>query len=223
MTSRRLRLEILSDLERLKGLQLGSEDFEKLVSGGVNPDALTKYVGDGRGRKSRGAAHRPSKRIVEELVDRGGHVAGGSALNEWLFMEASGSDVDVFFSDFPSFVAAHLDTYDNLSVEICLFRDRPYELFDLDASKCSRSASGFDVDTACEEALSSGVSSVCLENVVDATATLWRVRKYGSRYGLRFRPEQILFLASAFKVRDPDAVHEALQHSAVSVVNHLNG
>jgi hypothetical protein len=210
-----LRLELLGRLSVLHRLQAGSADFDSLVRSGVDRARLSAFLTQGRRRKAPGARPRPpaeTSALVSRLVSSGGVVAGGAALREWLYSDAPG-DVDVFFRDFPSYVSAHLEAYGDPRVDVCLYDGSPYELFDLNVSKCALGSDGFDLDPSCEEALRSGVSGISIGAVVDARATLRRVAKYGDRWGLRFDRSHVLTVCSAWAVEDSVAL-EALKHSS---------
>lgn len=212
MNPRELRLELLRRLSVLQGLRSPSADFENLVASGVDRPSLSSFVDRGCRRKSVGASRRPAgetSALVSKLVASGGVVAGGAALRKWLYADVPG-DTDVFFNDFPSYVSAHLAAQDDLSIDVCLYRRAPYELFDLGISKCSFGSSEFDLDPSCEEALRTGVSDVALGSVVDARATLRRIAKYGARWGTRFDMSQVLTLCAAWRVDDQSAVDGAL-------------
>ncbi len=196
MTFRHLWAELRLELHRFQTIKHGSQLYQSLIASGVDRRAVDSYIECGRGRKHpRISATENTDRQVQELIALGGHVAGGAALRR--FMDLDGArDYDVFFADLPSFVSAHLAVYTNPNIDVCLFKSKPFELFDLAASKCSYSSSGFDVDPSFNDAMVSGISDIDLNTIVHPTATLRRVSKYGARYGFGFPVQKLLLLAA---------------------------
>ncbi len=215
MSHRELWAKLRVELHGFQTLEQDSRLFRSLVAAGVDGTQLTGYISAGRGRKKRGSAEQPieaTEKHVQELVHLGGHVAGGSAFRRWMGLDTS-RDFDVFFSDLPSFVKAHLATYDNPLIDVFRFEEKPYELFDLAASKCSYSSAGYDLDPSFVEAMETGVSDIELGAIVHPLATLRRVIKYGIHYGFRFPGSKVIMLATTTGV-DKDVATRALQFTA---------
>lgn len=185
-----------------------------MLADSVPPDSLRRFIQGGREKKVRGAL-RPSRLRFESdlelLLDLGGHVAGGMAVSR-IFGMPCGPDVDVFMPGFVPWVKGVLATFDDPLIDVCLFTGRPYELFDLTASRCSYGRSGVDVSPECESAFSTGFLSVVPECVYDPSLTAGRMVKYAARTGLRLRHEDALFFCSYFSL-DP-----VLTESVMSVV-----
>ena len=208
-----LRAEIAVDVSRLSCLEDGSSDFAILADSGVPTDSLLRFVREGRKKKALGAA-RPSKARFESdlelLLDLGGHVTGGMAVSR-IFGRPCGSDVDVFMPGFVPWVKGVIATFDNLLLDVCLFKSAPYELFDLTAPRCSYGRSGIDVSPECERTFSTGLLSVVPECVYDPVLTAGRIVKYAARTGLRMRQDEALFFCSMFSV--PPALTGAIMSS----------
>lgn len=209
---RALWAELRLEVHRLQTVEVGSATFHRLLDSGVDESALREYIACGRGRKHPLAAPVPdpaSSPLVASLLSSGGSISGGHAVRSWTFSTSPDRDVDVFFGDFPSFVSAHLAAYRVKNVDVCLYRHEPWELFDLDASCVSLSRTGFSFAPEFSEAFETGVCGVRMNRIVDPVATLRRIAKYGSSYGLRFRTPEVLWLAVASRAPD-DVVRDAL-------------
>ena len=142
----------------------------------------------------------------------GGSVSGGAALKS-LLQKDDVRDYDVFFPNISSFVKAHLAVYNNPIIDICLYENKPYELFDLGICKCAYSLSGFDVSEECKSSINTGISDIELGAIVHPTATLRRIIKYGTSYKIRFPGSKILILATTDGV-DQSIAKEALGYAA---------
>jgi hypothetical protein len=194
---RRLWADLRAELHGLQTLELGSALHRSLLAGGVGADALEEWVLSGRTRKASGCGSSPaaeSEALAQRLVDGGASVSGGAALRARLGMEGS-RDVDVFVRGLAPFASALLDAWRDPAVDVCLYREKPWELFDIAAGMCAWSRSGFSCDPRHEEALRTGVSDVELRAVVHPRATLGRVAKYGRLYGLRFPAGKVMAMA----------------------------
>ena len=201
---------ILSNYQNIK---FNSKLYFELIKSGIDKSSLDKFILSGRKRKSltaKPANQHTTNKQIDKLLVMGGSIAGGATLNSWLFMESNG-DYDIFFPNLLTFVKAHLAVYDNSSIDVCLYDLNPCEGFDLGISRCSYSSGGFKVEPECERALKTGVSSIILPNLINCTATLRRVAKYGHRYGIKFKQSEILFAAALGSV-DNDVIKEALKH-----------
>jgi hypothetical protein len=213
LNKRQLWTDIRLKLLEYQNLEVGSELFKSLVVAGVNPGALQQFIDVGHGRKHPEAQPLHFIQKIRQLLDAGGHIAGGAAIRAWRNQHCLDRDVDIFFNDFTQFIRAHLSTFYNSRIDICLFQDKPYELFDLDACCAAYSpASGFDVDPACQQAHETRVSHIRMDCIVHPTATLRRVAKYGQRYAMKFIASEILWLAMVGKV-ESDIVKEAIKYS----------
>lgn len=211
MTTRQLWVKLRLNLHEFQHIERHSLIYENLILSGVEREKLDEYITSGRGRKRQDCQAVSTDTTIEqvrELVRLGGSVSGGAALRAWLGLEGS-RDYDVFFPDISSFVKAHLATYDNPNIDICLYENQPYELFDLSASKCSYSASGFATDSSFNNAMITGISDIELAAVVHPLSTLRRVIKYGSKYNLKFPFEKVFTLIDTYKV-DEDISMAAL-------------
>lgn len=214
MTLRRLWTKLRLDLHEFQTIEKHSQLYRDLVASGISSKRLNEYIAAGRGRKRQGCAipvPGVTAKQVRELVRLGGSVAGGAALRAWLNL-GEPRDYDVFFSDMPSFVAAHLTVYDNPLIDVCLYENQPYELFDLAASKCSYSSKGFRTDSSFDETMGTGISDIELGAIVHPLATLRRVIKYGSKYDLKFPFSKVLMLATTQGV-DKRIAGEALNYA----------
>jgi len=214
MTLRQLWAKHRVSLYQFQTLQRNSNLYQYLVSSGVQRSDLDDYINSGRGRKrpnSAPSSFQVTDNQLDGLLAMGGSVAGGAALRSWLYLDEA-RDFDVFFPNIVSFVKAHLAVYDNPLIDICLYEQTPYELFDLAASKCAYSSSGFSLSSSFEEAMDTGVSDIELEAIVHPLATLRRVIKYGNKYNLKFPRQKILVLATTDSI-DKNVVQKALDYS----------
>jgi hypothetical protein len=140
-------------------------------------------------------------------------VSGGAALRSYLYLDDA-RDYDLFFRDMPSFVKAHLAVYDNPLIDVCLYDEKPYELFDLAACKCSYSSAGYDTSPDFDRAMSTGISDIELGAIVHPLATLRRVIKYGEKYNLRFPLQKVILLATTSS-GDKAIAARAMRYAAV--------
>jgi hypothetical protein len=214
VTLRQLWAKHRLKLHEFQTLERGSELYDHLVSSGISSRQLDGYIGCGRGRKREGCtppADSATIHQVAELVRLGGSVSGGAALRSWLYLDDA-RDYDLFFRDMPSFVKAHLAVYDNPLIDVCLYDDKPYELFDLAACKCSYSSAGFDISPDFDQAMSTGISDIELGAIVHPLATLRRIAKYGEKYNLRFPLQKVILLATTSS-GDKSVVSRALRYA----------
>ncbi len=212
MNPRQLCAELRIRVHGLQTIEVDSPLFLDLVASRVDRTALESYIVSGRGRKHSDASPVPDpldSPLVRSFFQRGGLVSGGAAVRSWLYSDSPNRDVDVFFGDFASFVSAHLDAYRVSNVDVCLYRSEPWELFDLDASCVALGVDGLSWSSEFDRAFSTGVCGVRMDRIVDPVATLRRVHKYGTSYGLRFRAPEILWLAVASGAPS-DVVSQAL-------------
>jgi hypothetical protein len=212
---RQLWTDIRLKLLEYQNLRTGSDLFESLVASGVNLEALRQFIEAGRGRKHPQAQPLPYQDTFQQthkLLDAGGHIAGGAAVRAWRKESHLDRDVDIFFNDFAEFVKAHLAAFYNSRIDVCLFKDKPYELFDLDTCCASYNTSKFDIDPACQQAFKTHKSHIRMDCIVHPTATLRRIAKYGSKYSMKFIASEILWLAMVGKV-EPNVVKTALQYT----------
>jgi len=181
--------------------------WEELVAAGVDKAGLRRFTGEpGRPKKSPGARFpgpRENVRMIGELLDDGGAIAGGAALDYVMGTRLS-RDVDVFFADPGAYARALIRTYDNPAVDVVLSGPVPWASFDVCAAMCSVSRRGTDVSPRCAEAVRTGVSGLDPSNVVHPAATVGRVRKYGRVRGFRFRAEQVIVVAAMGDVARAD-------------------
>lgn len=210
MTLRQLWIDLRLRVRELQSLKIGSDAYSHLVDSGISECYLREFIRLGRPRKisTQEKTQAETDRDVATLLDMGGHVAGGRAISEF-FGRPSAGDSDVFFNDFATYVRAHLMMLNNPSVDVCLFRDEPWEMFDIAASRCSYSASGFHNSDSFESAFKSGVSSIHMDCIIHPGNTLKRVVKYGSRYNLKF-PTPDLIMISVSSKEDCDLVSQAM-------------
>jgi hypothetical protein len=194
---RHLWAELRTELHCLQTLELGSDLHRSLLSNGVDAEALEEWVLSERTRKApkcaKGQTLDPEE-IVQELVDRGASVAGGAALRARLGMNGS-RDVDIFVRGLSSFASALLIAWSYPTVDVCLYRNEPWELFDLAAGMCAWSSSGFSCDPRHEESIKTKVSDIELGAIVHPRATLGRIVKYGQQYGFRFPASKVMMMA----------------------------
>lgn len=188
--------------------------YNYLLNHGVNKLLLDDFISSDRSTKKRIGAKIPSSKIIKsdtlKLLEIGGHIAGGSILKTLLDIP-NNKDIDVFFNDFTNFVKAFLATYDNPVLDICFYENKPYELFDFGISKISYSQkTGLDISKSCQIAFVSGVSDIIFENIINPTATLDRIIKYGKKYSIKFDQSQVLFLIATHNIKDEKLIKEAL-------------
>lgn len=181
------------------------------MEAGVDSASLSEFIQNKCARKSKDASLQDidlTNSQIHDLLKMGGKISGGAALKKYLYMDNS-ADVDVFFDDLNQFVKAHLHVYSNKRIDVCLYRNEPYELFDISSSKISFDGSDFKLDKSCEESLVTGISRICFDSIVDPKATMRRVIKYGQIYQFKFLPEEIALLGSIGQV-DNDLINEAM-------------
>ena len=214
MTLRQLWAELRIELYEFQTITRDSQLYRHLSASGVSSERLDAYIRNGCGRKARGcvipSADETSSQ-VEKLLDAGGSIAGGSAVRKWLFVDGA-RDYDVFFPDIVSFVNGHLSVFDNPIIDVCLYRETPYELCDLTASECAYSKAGFLTSRDFDIAMETGVADIKLSAIVDPKSTLRRVAKYGELYGLKFPREKILVLATTGNM-DREIAQRALDYA----------
>ena len=200
----------------LQGMEPGGAAWASLVAAGVDERALLRFMKEpGRPRKAPEARFRGARenvRLIGELLDAGGSIAGGAAL-DYVMGTRHSRDVDVFFDSLPGYASALLRAYDNPSVDVVLTGPVPWASFDLCAAMCSVSRRGADVSPRCAEALRTGVSDLDLSNVVFPAATVGRVAKYGRIRGFKFRAEQVILVGAAGGVPERE-IREALAFCA---------
>ena len=214
MTLRQLWADLRTQLYEFQTLTKESRLYNNLVSSGVPFEELDSYIRNGCGRKHKNCVI-PPQRITEEqldtLLNMGGRVAGGAAIRKWLYLDEA-RDFDIFFSDMTAFVKGHLLAFNNPIIDICLYRNEPYELFDIDASKCSYSSSGFVLSYEFKRTMETGISDVELSAIVDPRSSLRRIAKYGESYGLKFPYQKIIMMATTSGI-DRKIIDEALKYA----------
>lgn len=125
----------------------------------------------------------------------GGRISGGGAIAR-IFGGPPVGDADVFFRDPVDYVAAFFRAWRVPAADVCFYIHEPWDLFDLGLVRCAFGDDGEYVDPLCEDAFRTGVSEVLIDRVVEPSASARRMIKYANRLGIRFRQEQILFLAA---------------------------
>ena len=199
-------------------IRIGDDAYNNLIASGIDQSQLDAFILSGSKRKRSKHPLEPvaAQSQFHALLVLGGHVAGGAALQKWLFSPNS-SDIDIFFNNCIDWVRATLAVHDNPALDICLFDSRPYEGFDLVASQCSYSRYGWDVSPHCEQAFVTKTSNIIRENIIHPIFTLNRVVKYAERYGMKFSRSDLDWLVSRFKVTDLELVSKAISYSTDSL------
>ena len=195
-------------------IQSGSDFYQDLLLHGINKADIDCLVSSNTSQ-----TQRATPEIISTLLGMGGHISGGSALN-MLIRESVGADIlephplvkdfDVFFSDMYDYVRAKIATKCYADIDICLYQQLPYELFDLTITECSYSTNGFSTSSKCDDALASGTTGINYHNLIDPVLTLKRILKYNNKYGIRARSEQILFVAAYYDVTDLNLINQVL-------------
>jgi len=198
----RLYEMISVEVDKVRCLKAGSDHYVHLVEHGVDKGQLDRFIGRECALKAPSCPPVDQARFtkdLEGLFDLGGAVAGGGAMAR-IFGTHKARDYDVFFDNPVAYAQAILAVQENPLLDVCFFIGKPYDSFDLAASKCSFTRETFDVHASCLDAIETGVSDVFPESIINADATLRRMLKYNRYAGIRFKMDQVLVLCSVFKV-----------------------
>jgi len=214
MTDRKLWVELRSELYEFQTITNKLPLYEKLISTGIHQESLDHYIMNGHGRKKKLSTILPeetTKFQLNNLLEMGGCISGGASVRKWLYLDGV-KDYDVFFPNIVSFVKGHLAVFDNPIIDVCLYRNTPYELFDITASESSYSNNGFLNSEKFELTMETGMSDINLSTIVDPQSTLRRISKYGKLYGLKFPVQKVMLLAMTPGI-DPDIVKESMEYT----------
>lgn len=133
--------------------------------------------------------------IIEELFEHGGALSGGAAVALFFRYDFS-KDLDFFFkNDKYKAIKEEYGKYPFL--DICLYKNQPYESFDLDITQCYVDPNGdFYFSEKAKKAYESKTCGLIRKNVVYPGATLRRLQSYAGKYNLEVNLEDLEFLRS---------------------------
>ncbi len=212
MSSKELWFKLRSKVHELQTLKESSETFENLVSSGIRKKDLLAYIELGCPRKHPSSIMFGLKDldlIKKDILKNNGYISGGTAFREHMkLIGDEKADLDIFYNSFPDFVQNHLRFLNIKNIDICLFENKPWELFDLECSCCSFSGNGWDNSVGFQEFTESKISDIRLECIVHPKASFQRIIKYGKKYNIKFNGSKLYFMASSKGIPE-DIIDEA--------------
>lgn len=214
-TPRQLWAEVRLQLHAFQTMKEGDETWDRLTKDGLNSCVLSAFIKAGCPRKDENATPLGKRGLTafqDQMVEIGGVVSGGSAVRRILGKQGLDRDLDIFFPSIEIFARAHLAALNHSNVDLCLYRNEPWEFFDLEASCCAIGSLGSSYSPGFEKTWKSGVSDIRLSCIVHPLATLRRIDKYGTRYGLKFPGDKMMLMATSVSASDSVIVGQALSH-----------
>ncbi len=202
------------ELQRIVDLlspKVGDEWYNRLIESGVPKSELDEYI-----RKISRKVTRDEYMAVRtmydqehlydlavEMLGRGFAICGGIAVSMAFGGRSFIKDLDVFVKDEVTFFKEHLK-YVGTNVDICLYENEPWEMFDLDICCVAIWDGRVEVTDQARKAYDSKVCHINIDKMRDADRTLKRCIKYNARYDVKFPVSELLILMS-FALEDyPD-------------------
>lgn len=194
------RERLLKKINEFYSFPKNSDLYTRLLKSGINQEALDFYIESGHQLKQpEETSPEKLQTQIDELLDAGGMISGGAALS-YIFKQHETKDVDIYFNDDISFMRALLSTRSNPYIDVCFYRNKPYEFHDLAVSRCSVSKDGQDVSDACQTAMDTRVCGIFPDSVIWPMGTVRRLFKYSKSLGMKYKKEQIISFCVMFRI-----------------------